>query len=220
MRKVVLVLLLTSLLLARGLGEDPYKVLGVQRSASEAEIKRAYRALALKWHPDKNPGNPQAEQHFMRIGAAYEQLTNAPAAAEHERRQRQQNFYRQQQQQRYGYGQGFGGHQYQHQSFQRWDLSHLSTPFWLVVLFAVLMGMLSLGNKEASTERPQQQQERHQEQKRESPLAQLAKVFAPSSFEFKPVYLSARGRRTLVFLPSETQHGCSVRGWCGVGVRG
>ncbi|EGZ25294.1 hypothetical protein PHYSODRAFT_406426, partial [Phytophthora sojae] len=55
---------------------DPHKVLGVRRSASEAEIKRAYRALALKWHPDKNPGNPQAEQEFMRIGAAYDRLTN------------------------------------------------------------------------------------------------------------------------------------------------
>lgn len=51
----LLLVLLAALLLAGtdGFHEDPYKVLGVKRSASEGEIKRAYRDLALKWHPDK-----------------------------------------------------------------------------------------------------------------------------------------------------------------------
>ncbi|KAG7377657.1 hypothetical protein PHYPSEUDO_011179 [Phytophthora pseudosyringae] len=186
-----------------GFGEDPYQVLGVKRSASEAEIKRAYRSLALKWHPDKNLGNPQAEQQFMRIGAAYDRLTNAPAAAEHERRQRQQNFYRQQQQQRHGgYGRGYGAYQ------QHWDLSHLTTPFLLVLLFAAVMGVMSLGNKTTeSDETPRGAAATA----RESPLRQLAKVFAPSSYELNPLYLTARGRRTLVFFPDDARHGCGVR---------
>ncbi|KAG6622108.1 DnaJ-related protein [Phytophthora cinnamomi] len=211
----LLLLLLLPLLAA---AEDPYQVLGVRRSASDAEIKRAYRALALKWHPDKNPGNPRAEQEFMRIGAAYDRLSNAPAAAEHERRQRQQEFYRQQQQQRYGgYGGGYG---YQYTTSGHWDLSHLATPFLLMLLFAAAIGMLSAGNKTAEPSSNSRAGsgggEEPQQALRTSPLAQLAKVFAPSIYELNPLYLTARGRRTLVFVPDETSHGCSVRDQFGI----
>ncbi|ETO28251.1 hypothetical protein RFI_08880 [Reticulomyxa filosa] len=54
-----------------------YDVLGVSRDASEQEIKKAYRKLALQWHPDKNPGNEKdAEAKFKEISEAYEALTN------------------------------------------------------------------------------------------------------------------------------------------------
>ncbi|OKL41609.1 DnaJ C-terminal domain-containing protein [Pontibacter flavimaris] len=54
--------------------KDYYKMLGVQKSASQAEIKKAYRALAKKFHPDKNKDNPQAEERFKDISEAYEVL--------------------------------------------------------------------------------------------------------------------------------------------------
>ncbi len=54
--------------------KDYYKVLGVDRSASSDEIKRVYRKLALKFHPDKNPGDNQAEERFKAINEAYEVL--------------------------------------------------------------------------------------------------------------------------------------------------
>jgi DnaJ-related protein SCJ1 len=57
-------------------GKDFYQVLGLKRDASTKEIKRAYRDLSLKWHPDKHKGNKDAEQKFMEISQAYEVLSD------------------------------------------------------------------------------------------------------------------------------------------------
>ena len=55
---------------------DPYKVLGVSPDASDEEIKRAYRNLAKKYHPDRNPGDEAAAKKMQEINAAYEQIKN------------------------------------------------------------------------------------------------------------------------------------------------
>ncbi len=55
---------------------DYYEVLGVGRTADETELKRAYRKLAIKYHPDKNPDNPEAEKNFKEINEAYEILSD------------------------------------------------------------------------------------------------------------------------------------------------
>lgn len=54
--------------------DDPYKVLGVEKSASAEDIRKAYRALAKKLHPDLNPGNPEAADQFKAVSAAYDIL--------------------------------------------------------------------------------------------------------------------------------------------------
>ena len=57
---------------------DYYSILGIGRNASEEEVKKAYKALAKKWHPDKNAGNEeQAEKRFTEIANAYEVLSDA-----------------------------------------------------------------------------------------------------------------------------------------------
>jgi molecular chaperone DnaJ len=54
--------------------KDPYKVLGVDRKASQDDIKKAYRKLARQYHPDKNPGDQQAEERFKEVQGAYDQI--------------------------------------------------------------------------------------------------------------------------------------------------
>ena len=56
--------------------DDPYKVLGVSPGASDEEIKKAYRALAKKYHPDLNPGDAEAARKMKEVNAAYEQIKN------------------------------------------------------------------------------------------------------------------------------------------------
>lgn len=56
--------------------KDYYKILGVDRNATEAQIKSAFRKLALQYHPDRNPGNKQAEEKFKDINEAYEVLSD------------------------------------------------------------------------------------------------------------------------------------------------
>lgn len=57
--------------------KDYYKILGVERSASQDEIKKAYRKLAVKYHPDKNPDDKVAEEKFKEISEAYQVIGNA-----------------------------------------------------------------------------------------------------------------------------------------------
>lgn len=56
---------------------DYYEVLGVDRRASEEEIKKTYRKLALKYHPDRNPGDKEAEDNFKEAAEAYEVLRDS-----------------------------------------------------------------------------------------------------------------------------------------------
>jgi DnaJ-class molecular chaperone len=83
------------------LSEDPYKVLGVGRDASQDDIQKAYRKLAKKLHPDLNPGNKAAEDEFKKVSGAYDLLGDADKRARYDRgeidasgaEQRQQREY-------------------------------------------------------------------------------------------------------------------------------
>jgi len=67
------------------MAEDFYKILGVEKNASKDELKKSYRKLAMKYHPDKNPGDKEAEKKFKEISAAYDILKDDEKRATYDR---------------------------------------------------------------------------------------------------------------------------------------
>ena len=101
--------------------QDHYRILGVSRRAGEQEIKKAYRKMAMEWHPDKNPGNEeQAESMFARIAEAHEVLSDPIKKRTYDLtgfsdQRQQQQYHQQQQRQR---SQNFGGFGRGYQQYQ------------------------------------------------------------------------------------------------------
>lgn len=58
-----------------GFNPDPYDILGITRDATQREVKQTYRQLAMQYHPDRNPNDPEAEERFKVIQMAYEVLS-------------------------------------------------------------------------------------------------------------------------------------------------
>src|SRR5712691_43533 len=65
--------------------QDMYEILGVPRDATEADITKAYRALARKYHPDRNPGDKEAEAKFKEIQNAYDILSDTAKRSNYDR---------------------------------------------------------------------------------------------------------------------------------------
>ena len=64
--------------------ENYYSILGVDESASPEEIKKSFRKLSMKFHPDKNPGNSEAEEKFKEISQAYDTLSDTDKKKEYD----------------------------------------------------------------------------------------------------------------------------------------
>ena len=64
---------------------DYYEVLGLKKGASEDEIKKAFRKMAMKYHPDRNPGDKKAEEKFKEVNEAYSILSDPDKKAKYDR---------------------------------------------------------------------------------------------------------------------------------------
>lgn len=73
--------------------DNPYKILGVEKTATQEEIKKAYRKLSLQYHPDRNNGNAESTKRFQEISAAYEILGDAESRENHNRKQQGSQFF-------------------------------------------------------------------------------------------------------------------------------
>ncbi|MCW3121668.1 MAG: chaperone DnaJ domain protein, partial [Flavipsychrobacter sp.] len=105
--------------------KDYYKVLGVEKKASQEDIKKTYRKLAVKFHPDKNPGDKKAEEKFKEINEAYDVLGDA------EKRKKYDDLGANWQQYQQRGAPDFGGQQYYSSQGQQYggDEGHFSDFF-------------------------------------------------------------------------------------------
>jgi DnaJ-class molecular chaperone len=93
--------------------QTPYEVLGVKRDASADEIRKVYRKLAKQFHPDLNPGKPEAEARFKAISAAYDLLSDADKRARYDRGEIDESGAERPRYSYRGYAEGPGGRKYQ-----------------------------------------------------------------------------------------------------------
>ena len=136
---------------------DPYEVLGVQRGASDDEIKKAYRAKCKRWHPDLNPNDPTAEEHFKEVQAAYDAITKGETGPQ--MGGNPYGGYQQQSYNRQGYGQqGYGQQNYGYTGFDGFDGFEGFDPFGFGFGFG---GYQQAGPSASGTDTPEMQAARN-----------------------------------------------------------
>mgnify|MGYP000758551286 CR=1 FL=1 len=136
---------------------DPYEVLGIQRGASDEEIKKAYRAKCKRWHPDLNPNDPTAEEHFKEVQAAYDAITKGDAGPQ--MGGNPYGGYQQQGYNRQSYGQqGYGQQNYGYTGFDGFDGFEGFDPFGFGFGFG---GYQQAGPSASGTDTPEMQAARN-----------------------------------------------------------
>ena len=136
---------------------DPYEVLGVQRGASDDEIKKAYRAKCKRWHPDLNPNDPTAEEHFKEVQAAYDAITKGDTGPQ--MGGNPYGGYQQQGYNRQSYGQqGYGQQNYGYTGFDGFDGFEGFDPFGFGFGFG---GYQQAGPSASGTDTPEMQAARN-----------------------------------------------------------
>ena len=136
---------------------DPYEVLGIQRGATDDEIKKAYRAKCKRWHPDLNPNDPTAEEHFKEVQAAYDAITKGDTGPQ--MGGNPYGGYQQQSYNRQSYGQqGYGQQNYGYTGFDGFDGFEGFDPFGFGFGFG---GYQQAGPSASGTDTPEMQAARN-----------------------------------------------------------
>src|ERR1700761_3436162 len=104
--------------------KDYYKILGVDKKASEEDIKKAYRKLAIKYHPDKNPGNKQAEEKFKEINEANAVLSDSEKRKKYDQFGENWQHYEHAGNQQGKYGQPYRGNSGRNSQFTQQDFAN------------------------------------------------------------------------------------------------
>lgn len=105
--------------------KDYYKILGIDKKASDEEIKKAYRKLAIKYHPDKNPGNKQAEEKFKEINEANAVLSDSEKRKKYDQFGENWQHYEQAGNQQGRYGQPYGNNSGKGNQFTEEDFANM-----------------------------------------------------------------------------------------------
>nr|CCA21405.1 AlNc14C121G6685 [Albugo laibachii Nc14] len=191
---------------------NPFIVLGLTPSASKSEIKSAYHHLALKWHPDKNSGDSEAEKKFMQVQDAYELLSASSSA--HNRGSNREQYTGPNQRHRQN-GENYRRYWQSYEKTRVRRTYQVSISLNEIIFFALLVWLLfkfvaSRSNSSSASNSDARYPEKHDVEAndqeasdisgpRDSSLAQLAKEICPSVYELKKEYLLTRGRRIVIF---------------------
>ncbi|OQR93622.1 hypothetical protein ACHHYP_02396 [Achlya hypogyna] len=201
------VVLLLAVAVAGVLARDAWQTLGLRRGASEAQIKRAYKKLAVQYHPDKNGGDEAAKDKFVEIQAAYEALTKK-ASTGHGQQFQQQQQHRQHQ---YYYS-------YEYTSTPPREAATGSMLYVLVLVGLVCMFIWSQLNADDDAPPPRPSPQTAPPTPKAppakvatsaSPFHSLASKYAPSVVELSDAVLARKGRRTLIFCVRNSPEYCS-----------
>jgi curved DNA-binding protein len=194
--------------------KDYYKVLGVERNASAADIKSAFRKLALKHHPDRNAGNKNAEEKFKEINEAYEVLSDTQKRARYDQLGDSYNNWQQ------GgapgnfnwgdwtsaSGGGGGG-----TSFNVGDLNDLFGGGGFSDFFQQIFGG-AVGQPGARTgTRGQTRRVQHQQQQQSGPYQQEVQITLEEAFRGAERTVAIDGRRLQMKIPAGAKTGTKVR---------
>lgn len=121
--------------------QDYYRILGIREDASEEEIKKRYRILAKKYHPDTNPGDRGAEQRFKEAGTAYAVLGDPKKRREYDQRRRAEKRTKENEKKSAGFEQFFGFRTENYKKKENQEQKKKANPIDTTELFEKFMGI-------------------------------------------------------------------------------